>query len=294
MVQKYERKKGKNSLNADDEQNVCRLWKKILTQQWHLEKRLHNKELCEKQKRYLHDSLYRLHKQYLKKTHRPLSYAYFYKLGPFWVVKPLLSGRDTCRCVKHANMAFMMPKLAQLNILNKMGCRELCAQMCCHNVSSGKKCMYRECSECSTKQLPITVYDHGATEIQYNQWQNVTESRLDKHKNPITVRFVTRNKITNTVEELIGNVEKQMPAFMKHVYNVDNQYLQMRDKHDHLQHNEILLVIDFSENYATNMTAKFRVCILVQQGAKSLFTLECCTSVQAKRIQMLNPVRSLT
>jgi len=52
--------------------------------------------------------------------------------------------------------------------------------------------------------------------------------RLDKHKNPITAQFVTRNKITSTAEELIGNVEKQMPAFMRDVYNADHQYLQMQ------------------------------------------------------------------
>ena len=249
----YERKKGKNALSADDEENVrCFLEEDINSTVAPGKKDCITKNGVQKQKRYLRESLYRIHKQYRKSKHRPMSYASFCKIRPFWVVKPLLSGRDTCRCVKHANMSFMTSKLEQMKILPKTtGCRELCAQMCCHNVSSNKKCMYGECSKCKTKQLPVTLSGRGDEEIQYHQWENVTEARLDKHKNPFNVRFVSRTKITNTIEAVIGNVEKQMPAFMKHVYNVDHQYLQMCDMRDHLQHNEVLVVIDFSENYAT-------------------------------------------
>jgi len=90
----YERRKGKMHLM------------KMMTVQCFLEEDINSslapgkkdcttKKRVKKQKRYLNESLYRLHKQYLKSTHRPLSYASFCK------IKPLLSGRDTCRCVKH-------------------------------------------------------------------------------------------------------------------------------------------------------------------------------------------------
>ena len=48
-----------------------------------------------------------------------------------------------------------------------------------------------------------------------------------------------------------------------------HQYLQMRDKHYHLQRNDILLVIDFSEKYATKYDIG-RPCTLTTEQEEEL------------------------
>jgi len=130
----------------------------------------------------MHSSLHRLYKEYLKSTHKYMSYTSFCRVKPFWIVKPKMSDRDTCRCVKHANMAFMTDKLHQLKIMTKPASDdELCAHLCCHNTSNRKQCMYSECSLCKNKQLPVVVPPEKMDEnTVYSQRVNTTESRTDK------------------------------------------------------------------------------------------------------------------
>ena len=97
-----------------------------------------------------------------------------------------------------------------------------------------------------------TAASGGVTEkmdekIVYSQWTNKTEARLDKNQKPITVRVVTKSKISCTIRELIQATENQLAVYMTHVYNVRHQYKQMRDMRTRLQQNEVLIVVDFSE-----------------------------------------------
>jgi len=173
-------------------------------------------------------------------------------------VKPTIRGRDTYRCVKHANMAFMTDKLHQLKIITKAASTdELCARMCCNNTSS-KKCMYSDCAVCKNKQLPVVVSPEKMDEKMYSQWANKTEACLDKNQKPITVRVVTKSKISCTIRELIQATENQLAVYMKHVYNVGHQYKQIRDMRTRLQQNEVLIVVDFSENYATKYSSEIQ------------------------------------
>jgi len=220
------------------------------------------KKGVKKQKRYMRDSLHRLHKQYTKSksTHRHMSYASFCKAKPFWVVKPSVSGRDTCRCVKHANMAFMTDKLHQLKIMAKPASDDdLCARLCCDNTSRTKECMFSECTVCKKKQLPVAVSpERMDEEVFYSQWANTTEDRTDRNKKPITVRVVKKMKISCTARELLQATENQMTAYMRHVFSISHQYRQLRDMRTQLRQNEVLIVIDFSENYLTKYSSEIQ------------------------------------
>lgn len=199
------------------------------------------------QKQYLHDSITALHKKYMREKGKMLSYKTFKRLKPFWFLKPRIQERDTCLCVKHVNMDFMLHKLHFLKILKSTSTSDLCSSVCCS--SNDKKCMYGECSKCTVKTLPGISQDNGEEQIFYHQWINKTEKRIDKKKNDLTVKFVAKVKVVSTVQELVSNVEKQLPAYLKHVYNVGHQFRSLREIKTKLNDNEVLILVDFSENF---------------------------------------------
>ena len=207
------------------------------------------KRQVKKQKRYLNSDLRKLYVEYLRSSDRHMSYSSFCRLRPFWLVKPRVSARDTCMCVKHVNMEFRAQKLRYLGVLDSKSTRELCDVMCCSSTS--KKCMHSECATCQTKKLPVTVLtsEKANEQTHYQQWMSRTEQRQDRKKNPLTVKVMVKSKIVSTIEELVTGTEKLLPAYMSHVYNVGHQYASMHEIKLQLAANEIMILIDFSENY---------------------------------------------
>jgi len=250
----FERRKRKDALTGAHGDSICKFFEEDINSSVAPGKKdkVKKNKIC-KQKRYLHDSLKKMHRKYLKCTGSFLSYTTFTRLKPFWVVKPNVRDRETCRCVKHANMTLMTDKLHLLKVIENQRDKEFCAQMCCTNSETLKKCMYRECSTCQEKDLFVTVMsqEKAKEETYYHQWSNKTEDRIDKKKQPLTVRIVSKSKITCTVEELINATRKQLPAYMKHVYKIEHQYDRLRYMKMHMSADEALILMDFSENYVT-------------------------------------------
>lgn len=132
------------------------------------------------QKRFLQDSLASLHNKFISEKKKSMSYSTFCRLKPFWILKPKIQERDTCMCVKHVNMDFMLHKLHMLKVISTTSTSNLCTAICCS--SNDKKCMYSECSECKVKTLPTISHGNGEAQIFYHQWINKTENRIDKKK----------------------------------------------------------------------------------------------------------------
>lgn len=63
-----------------------------------------------KQKRYLSDSILNLYKKF-QAEHFKISYTTFCRLRPFWVITPNVNERDTCLCIKHANIDLKLSAL---------------------------------------------------------------------------------------------------------------------------------------------------------------------------------------
>jgi len=114
-----------------------------------------------KQKRYITDSLKQLHRKFCEATTVPgaqrLSYASFCRLKPFWIVDPKHTVRDTCLCIKHANMEFILGKLHQLKLIESASTSHLTKTLCCND--NDRSCMYGECLVCGVKKLAINVDD---------------------------------------------------------------------------------------------------------------------------------------
>lgn len=58
-----------------------------------------------------------------------------------------------------------------------------------------------------------------------------------------------KKKIECSVEQLVSELNSQMPSFLKHVYNTGHQHKAIKDIRENLKPNEAECVIDFSQNY---------------------------------------------
>ena len=149
-----ERKKKVNSISTEIASSVRYFLEQDENSQMCSGKKDHKtKNKVKIQKRLLLDTLKNLHQKYIRSHNIKLSYSSFCRLRPFWVVEPTLSDRNTCACIKHANMERLVKKLYQLKILDIKTPREICKSLCC-NIQF-KECMYRKCRVCKDRELNI-------------------------------------------------------------------------------------------------------------------------------------------
>ena len=122
----FERMKTANSLNKVDAQAVTAFLEQDLNSCVAPGKKdCVIKRHVKKQKRYLNSDLRKLYMEYLRSSNRHMSYSSFCRLRPFWFVKPRVSARDTCMCVKHVNMEFRVQKLCYLPVGRHRGSTSL-------------------------------------------------------------------------------------------------------------------------------------------------------------------------
>lgn len=73
---------------------------------------------------------------------------------------------------------------------------------------------------------------------------------MGKGKKDYTVR-TTKQKINATIGDIFTELNKQLPIYLRHVYNIWHQSSTFRTLKSKLEHNEIIIIVDFSENYVT-------------------------------------------
>lgn len=148
------------------------------------------------------------------------SYSEFCKKLPFWIIKPTIKDRDTC---------------------------SLCSSL------YTKECMYRECPNCVDKELQISAFDPGAQTF-WHTWKAKAEEREKKKKDgtkeKITVHLTVKEKIEGTLHILLEDFSTDLKQKLgKHVYNIRHQYAALRGLKENLREDEVILHIDFAENF---------------------------------------------
>lgn len=119
--------------------------------------------------------------------------------------------------------------------------------MCCpgYNVD----CLMRKCSKCSSKGIEICEFD-GNLEVFYYCWIQKKEQYTNKNGK---VQFVTNTvklcKKTTAVS-LVKSLDSVILDFMKHESIIRNQFSALNYLKLHMDENESILQIDFSENYS--------------------------------------------
>lgn len=82
--------------------------------------------------------------------HQQVSYAFFCRVRPFWVVPPTDRDRETCQCKTHENLQFMADKLFRLGISKSRNIEEM------SDCNTSKTCAYGDCSECKLSTYPLS------------------------------------------------------------------------------------------------------------------------------------------
>uniref|UniRef100_A0A2A4ISZ8 Uncharacterized protein n=1 Tax=Heliothis virescens TaxID=7102 RepID=A0A2A4ISZ8_HELVI len=203
------------------------------------------RQKIKKQKRYLTDSMENLHKKYnaASDPRLKISYASFCRLRPFWIVKAKLTSRDTCLCVLHDNYDMMLNRLKSLKIIQN-GDTVIEGMVCNPN---SFQCMSRKCSQCLHKTPNFMTFENES--IFYNQW--VTENEEREIKGRIkSIRRTIKCRLTTDKKGLVEAFLEILPRFLLHIFNIRSQYQAINHIKTSLRAGEIMLRIDFSENYA--------------------------------------------
>lgn len=131
-----------------------------------------------KQRTYLLDSMKNLHKLF-EAENTKVSYSYFCKQRPFWVLMPNVNARETCLCKTHANLELLLTLLHSCKIIKEKDSAEVINSVCCSNTS----CLLSRSSNCKEKKLEYLLDKDEA--LTFSKWE---------HKMRFTSKRVWRRK----------------------------------------------------------------------------------------------------
>ena len=193
-----------------------------------------------KQLRFLEDTMSNLHAKFNAENDSTtkVSYATFTRYRPFWVRQA--KTHDNCLCEKHQNIELKLKALNKIGVLNIQQPELLIKEMVCNNGTSDKRCMYGECEKCQNSKLPTTSYNRKlvGTIVEYEEWEKQEKG---------TVKVKKEMNIENLIEEIETFIKTK---FLRHLYNIRHQYRELTQIKENLQERDVLLHIDFSENWA--------------------------------------------
>ncbi|XP_063384484.1 uncharacterized protein LOC134670614 [Cydia fagiglandana] len=199
------------------------------------------------QKRYLLDTMKGLFRSFKKENPElRCSYSYFIKNRPFYVKPPSVAGRETCLCKTHTNAQYIIDALHKTRVLATSNMNELIASTVCSTYN--KACMTGNCKDCKTKEILFRETTGNLGLVKWAHWIRKSEM-IEKSGKKVKVTKNVKEIAEGTVEELIGNLKQTMIQLKKHVYNIKVQCKSYRNAIDNLNNNEVVLHVDFSENY---------------------------------------------
>lgn len=196
------------------------------------------------QKRYLTAPLKVLHKRLLKDTDVQVSYSFFTKNRPFWVLHPKPANRDTCLSIQHTNIKLLIKALNTASIIAAKNSNEVVSQLCCEPIT-----LKRDCIHCKEKILNYRTFSND-TDLTYFKWKKRTKEIETKKK--LKKKQVLTVKETITVNPLtaIKELETLIKPFFLHTHNIEAQHITMKNLKENLSVSEVIIHVDFSENYS--------------------------------------------
>ena len=208
-----------------------------------------------KQKRLLNDSLKNLHGKLLRESNYKISYTLFCRMRPFWVVEPSTRDRDTCLCKIHDNFRFVVEKLHNLKAITASDSDNLASETTCS--TSSKACMYGMCKECKDAEIPLNSDLDMEMEISWKQWTIKKEERVIKGA-PKVVVLTVKDDVRGNLKTLVEQCSDLLKKYKKHSYNILNQHSHYCYLRKHMAADEVLIHIDFSENYVCKLASEIQ------------------------------------
>jgi hypothetical protein len=189
----------------------------------------------------------------------------FYKMKPKFVITAKIGTKKEKRiCVYHSNMTRKLEALNKFCRLNSVehlkinSCKELIDKTVCEHIESKYaplSCIERSCTECGTHLL----MDHyapilGQAAIRekivlWSNWTNVDRVKLNKRTAKEEVKSYNEIvKNATTFEELLHETMNDTKTFAMHEFRMRWQWNQLHELTEKLPADDILLIMDFSEN----------------------------------------------
>lgn len=208
------------------------------------------KKKIKKQKRFLNDTMRNLYKTFIFLHSYKISYSFFCKCRPFWVVYQKLHQRDTCLCKIHANMDYAVSSLFMNKVINEKTGKDIAAKLCCSgDYRPSVSCLLRKCKKCTNNEIHFHEFD-GEVEVNYFCWVQQKEKFKDKTGNykevNHTIKLHKRISLYTLAQILLSTIDR----FMAHEAAILNQFSELKYLKLKLSESEVLLQIDFSENYS--------------------------------------------
>lgn len=197
------------------------------------------------QKRVLLAPMPVLHQKYCNLFNSKMSLKTFRRIRPSYIVKPKISDRETCLCIKHANFEFLVEALYKNSIISSNNFRDISKSVCCD--TNSQTCMYRTCKKCNFKKAFLIKEEDFTKPVSYFQWTRVSETRLIKEQQK-KVNFLIKDKREGLLRDLFEDYNAQETKFFQHEFNRKYQSKIIKSIQDNLKNNEVLFRIDFSEN----------------------------------------------
>ena len=205
-------------------------------------------------KRALTDTMSKLHKRFL--TEHPeqhVSKAQFFRLRPFWIVRPNITERETCACKMHENINLKVKRLHELGIIETSSPEDLVQLSVCD--TGNMSCMYGRCEQCCEKTFSSTLDPLTQGNIvAWKEWLTRSVTATKTHRNGAAEERVTKKTLlesrTSSIERLLALTREQLPSFAIHLFNINHQYKAIKAMKDSLADDAVAIHIDYSENYS--------------------------------------------
>lgn len=111
--------------------------------------------------------------------------------------------------------------------------------------------MLRNCHICKEKSVEYIPHENNKS-VFWKQWITEKEQRISgKTKKDITVQRTFKKFLNGSAQEMKNHFQKNLPKFMAHVARINHQYEVCDHFKKNLSDKDILLQIDFSQNFLT-------------------------------------------
>ncbi|CAH2011519.1 unnamed protein product [Acanthoscelides obtectus] len=137
-------------------------------------------------------------------------------------------------------MALLVQALNRMKVLTEGNVFEVTRTFCC---------ALRECLKC--KDNTISYKPYQSTEVgHFFKWTTRKESYFDKYQKQKSMTKTIKQKLIMPLNEMIFEFEGSIINFLKHKGRSLHQYNQISKKKESLMPNEVMIHVDFSENYS--------------------------------------------
>lgn len=223
------------------------------------------------QMRYLNHSMVDLHSKFRSENHFSLSYATFTRYRPKYCIAPKVTERNTCTCFSHENFSLLINSLKQFKLIKENSIQKVISQVLCKERNND--CYTRTCEKCSKKSIefnPNILLDNNT--ISFYKWISRKEDRVnEKTQKSFTVQITKKEKMFSNAESVTNTFKAELNTFLLHEMRVLHQQNYLNRLKKSLKYNELIILMDFSENYQCKYSAKCKLYTSVQAGSRSQY-----------------------